>query len=62
MTNIFGSRSKQVNSLEIRLEKQNQYFTRTIDQLKSKLAGEVSLRAEMKHEIDKLTGLVTHQV
>ena len=56
-TNI--TKTKQVSTLEIRLEKQNEYFTKAIDQLKSKLAGEVTLRVKMKNEIDKLTELVT---
>lgn len=51
--------TKQVNTLEIRLAEQKEYFVKAIEELKSKLAGEVTFRVEMKNEIDKLTELVT---
>lgn len=48
-----------MNNLEIRLETQAEFFRKTIDQLKIKLAKEIENRLEMKSEMDKLMDLVT---
>ncbi len=49
----------QVNSLEARLEMQNDYLKKTIEPLKLALVKEIELRLEMKKEMDKLMDLVT---
>lgn len=49
----------KVNTLEMRLEMQNEYFVKAVEQLKLKLAREIELRLEMKNEMDKLMDLVT---
>ncbi|XP_065200894.1 CD2-associated protein-like isoform X2 [Planococcus citri] len=51
--------NEKVNNLEQRLEQQAEFFRKSIDQLKIKLAKEIENRLEMKNEIDKLTDLVT---
>lgn len=43
----------------MRLEMQNEYFVKAVEQLKLKLAREIELRLEMKNEMDKLMDLVT---
>lgn len=43
----------------MRLEMQTEFFRKSIDQLKIKLAKEVEMRLEMKNEMDKLMDLVT---
>lgn len=50
---------RQVNNMEVRMEMQNEYFKKTIEQLKLTLVKEIELRLEMKKEMDKLMDLVT---
>ena len=43
----------------MRLETQNEYYKKTIEQLKLALFKEMEQRAEMRKEMDKLMELVT---